>query len=147
MDNENYNGEMGSLISTFISFKAKLIILLSIFSFLLIIIVPVLLLTVLSSSYNINVEDQSQTSSNSGSGDISEGNEDYDDSTVILGGNPSKAGYIFPVAGLSRKNINNLHYPSYKGHTGVDVNIGVKGGKKVVAVKERNRVNINSSKS
>lgn len=47
---------------------------------------------------------------------------------------PSAAGYIFPVQGLSRANINNKHYPSYNGHTGIDVNIGVTG-KNVVAVK------------
>lgn len=47
---------------------------------------------------------------------------------------PSSSGYIFPVAGLSKANINNKNYPSYSGHTGVDVNIGVTG-KTVVAVK------------
>lgn len=47
---------------------------------------------------------------------------------------PSKSGYIFPVAGLSKANINNKTYPSYPGHTGVDVNINVIG-KNVVAVK------------
>ena len=47
---------------------------------------------------------------------------------------PSKSGYIFPVAGLSKANINNKSYPSYKGHTGTDVNINVVG-KSVVAVK------------
>ena len=47
---------------------------------------------------------------------------------------PSDAGYIFPVAGLSRRNINNPNYPSYAGHTGVDVNINVVG-REVVAVK------------
>lgn len=47
---------------------------------------------------------------------------------------PSSYGYIFPVQGLSKANINNLSYPSYPGHTGVDVNIGVIG-KNVVAVK------------
>ena len=47
---------------------------------------------------------------------------------------PSASGYIFPVAGLSKANINNKSYPSYSGHTGVDVNINVVG-KKVVAVK------------
>ena len=47
---------------------------------------------------------------------------------------PSKSGYIFPVAGLSKSNINNKSYPSYSGHTGVDVNINVVG-KSVVAVK------------
>lgn len=48
---------------------------------------------------------------------------------------PSACGYIFPVAGLTRRNINNLTYPSYYGHTGVDVNINVRG-KSVVAVKD-----------
>ena len=47
---------------------------------------------------------------------------------------PSASGYIFPVRGLSKANINNKNYPSYSGHTGVDVNIGVTG-KEVVAVK------------
>lgn len=55
-------------------------------------------------------------------------------STTIITGNPSSSGYIFPVAGLTRYNINNRNYPSYPGHTGVDVNINVVG-KSVVAVK------------
>lgn len=54
--------------------------------------------------------------------------------TTIISGNPSASGYIFPVSGLSKANIRNKSYPSYKGHTGVDVNIGVTG-KSVVAVK------------
>ena len=49
-------------------------------------------------------------------------------------GSPSSSGYIFPVAGCSKSNIANKSYPSYRGHTGVDVNIGVVG-KTVVAVK------------
>ena len=48
---------------------------------------------------------------------------------------PSSSGYIFPVAGLSRNNINNKSYPSYRGHTGIDVNINVIG-KTIVAVKD-----------
>ena len=48
---------------------------------------------------------------------------------------PSEFGYIFPVQGCSKSNINKLVYPSYAGHTGVDVNINVKG-KNVVAVKD-----------
>ena len=48
---------------------------------------------------------------------------------------PSKSGYIFPVAGLSKANINNKTYPSYTGHTGVDININVIG-KNVIAVKD-----------
>ena len=47
---------------------------------------------------------------------------------------PSSSGYIFPVAGLSKANINNKNYPSYPGHTGIDVNINV-SGKTIVAVK------------
>lgn len=47
---------------------------------------------------------------------------------------PSKSGYIFPVAGLSKANINTKTYPSYPGHKGTDININVVG-KSVVAVK------------
>ena len=50
-------------------------------------------------------------------------------------GSASSHGYIFPVSGLSKSNIRTLKYPSYAGHTGVDVNIGVVG-KNVVAVKD-----------
>ncbi len=52
-----------------------------------------------------------------------------------IAGKPSMSGYIFPVQGLSKSNINNKTYPSYAGHTGVDVNINVIG-KSVVAVKD-----------
>lgn len=51
-----------------------------------------------------------------------------------ISGKPSASGYIFPVAGLSKANIRVKTYPSYAGHTGVDVNINVTG-KTVVAVK------------
>lgn len=54
--------------------------------------------------------------------------------TTIINGKPSEYGYIFPVAGLTLSNINNKNYPSYRGHTGVDVNINVVG-RSVVAVK------------
>ena len=54
--------------------------------------------------------------------------------TTVISGSPSNYGYIFPVAGCSLANINNKNYPSYRGHTGVDVNINVVG-KSVVAVK------------
>lgn len=47
---------------------------------------------------------------------------------------PSSCGYIFPIPGLSKSNINNRNYPSYPGHNGTDINIGVVG-KSVVAVK------------
>lgn len=52
-----------------------------------------------------------------------------------IAGKPSSSGYIFPVKGLSKANINNKTYPSYPGHTGVDININVIG-KSVVAVKD-----------
>ncbi len=52
-----------------------------------------------------------------------------------IAGKPSSSGYIFPVAGLSKSNINNKNYPSYAGHTGVDINLNVVG-KSVVAVKD-----------
>ena len=54
--------------------------------------------------------------------------------TTVISGSPSEYGYIFPVAGCSLANINNKNYPSYAGHTGVDVNINV-SGRSVVAVK------------
>lgn len=55
--------------------------------------------------------------------------------TQVTVGEPSSAGYIFPVQGLNINNINRRYYPSYPGHTGVDININVTG-KKVVAVKD-----------
>ena len=54
---------------------------------------------------------------------------------TVIPSKPSACGYIFPVAGLSRANIRSLTYPSYSGHTGIDVNINVRG-KSVVAVKD-----------
>lgn len=54
--------------------------------------------------------------------------------TTITTSSPSSSGYIFPVAGCSKANIRNKTYPSYAGHTGIDVNINVTG-KSVVAVK------------
>ena len=61
--------------------------------------------------------------------------EEAKKNTTNITTKPSASGYIFPVQGLSKANINNKTYPSYKGHTGVDVNIGVTG-KNVVAVKD-----------
>ena len=50
-------------------------------------------------------------------------------------GAASSYGFIFPVAGCNKDNIKNKHYPSYKGHTGVDINKGVVEGKsQIVAV-------------
>ncbi len=54
--------------------------------------------------------------------------------TQVTTGTPSSHGYIFPVEGLSKSNINNPTYPSYAGHTGTDININVRG-KNVVAAK------------
>lgn len=52
----------------------------------------------------------------------------------VVPGDPSAAGYIFPVQGLNIYNINRRYYPSYAGHTGVDININVKG-RNVIAAK------------
>ena len=52
----------------------------------------------------------------------------------VATGSPSSYGYLFPVAGCSKSSISNKSYPSYAGHTGVDINLGVLG-KSVVAVK------------
>lgn len=52
----------------------------------------------------------------------------------VVAGSPTDAGYIFPVAGLNIYNINRRYYPSYPGHTGVDININVKG-RSIVAAK------------
>ena len=60
--------------------------------------------------------------------------QEAESSSNVVTSEPSSSGYIFPVAGCSKSNISNLSYPSYAGHTGVDVNKGVTG-KSVVAVK------------
>ena len=60
--------------------------------------------------------------------------ESSNNGVVYSGGEPSSYGYIFPIPGLGKSNINNRNYPSYPGHTGVDININVVG-KSVVAVK------------
>ena len=52
----------------------------------------------------------------------------------VVAGDPSSAGYIFPVEGLNIYNINRRYYPSYPGHTGVDININVRN-KRVIAAK------------
>lgn len=60
---------------------------------------------------------------------------------------PSASGFVFPVAGLSRANIRNKNFPSYAGHTGIDVNINV-SGKTIVAAKggtvQRSKAYINN---
>ena len=47
----------------------------------------------------------------------------------------SSGSYAFPVKGCSLSNIRNRSYPSYSGHTGIDININVQG-KSVVAAKD-----------
>ena len=59
--------------------------------------------------------------------------EEAKKNTTNISQKPSASGYIFPVQGLSKSNINNKTYPSYKGHTGVDVNIAVKDGTVVIS--------------
>lgn len=66
--------------------------------------------------------------SSSNSGGSSSG-----DTTGAGSSGTGKTGFIFPIPGLSKSNINNPNYPSYYGHNGVDINIGVRG-KSVVAV-------------
>ena len=39
----------------------------------------------------------------------------------------TSAGYIFPVEDCGFYSINRKYYPSYPGHTGTDINIGVYG--------------------
>lgn len=62
---------------------------------------------------------------------------------------PSVSGFVFPVSGLSKANIANKSFPSYKGHTGIDVNINVTG-KTIVAAKggtvQRSKAYINNGK-
>ncbi len=83
-----------------------------------------------------NKKPSSSSSSNSNSSNTtasgsSQNDDDEDDDDNVA---PSAHGYIFPVQGCSRANINKLVYPSYRGHTGIDVNRNVVG-KNVVAVK------------
>ena len=77
-------------------------------------------------------EEAKKKQQGSNSGSSSSGNTGSSSSSSNT--NPSIRGFIFPVQGLSKANIANKTYPSYPGHTGVDVNIGVTG-KNVVAVK------------
>lgn len=72
----------------------------------------------------IKKKNQSQTNNSTGNST----------SSVVTTKEHSTSGYIFPVAGLNKSSIANKSYPSYAGHTGVDINIGV-SGKSVVAAK------------
>ena len=73
---------------------------------------------------------KAKTSSSSSSSSSSNSSSNSSSSSS----SPSSHGYIFPIPGLSKANINNKNYPSYPTHNGVDINIGVVG-KSVVAVK------------
>lgn len=75
---------------------------------------------------------QEEAKKNNSSNSSSSGNSS--NSSGSSTSTPSSAGYIFPVQGCSKSNIRTLVYPSYAGHTGIDVNIGVTG-KNVVSVK------------
>lgn len=66
---------------------------------------------------------------------IARENAAKNNTTTVVAGEPSAAGYIFPIPGLNIYNINRRYYPSYPGHTGVDININVTG-KSIVAVKD-----------
>lgn len=55
----------------------------------------------------------------------------------VYTGTPSDAGFIFPIPGWNKRdNIANKNYPSYPGHTGVDIYQGPIVGKKIIAVKD-----------
>lgn len=60
-------------------------------------------------------------------------NEEESYGKVVYNATFTVCGWTFPIPGLSIANINNKNFPSYLGHTGVDVNIGVIG-KPIVAV-------------
>lgn len=77
---------------------------------------------------------QEEAAKKNNSSSSSNSNNNSSNSSISSIGTPSSAGYIFPVQGCSKANIRTLAYPSYAGHTGIDVNIGVTG-KNVVAVK------------
>lgn len=76
--------------------------------------------------------EEAEKKKNSSSNNSSNSSNNSSNSGTIS--TPSTSGFIFPVAGCSKSNIRVLSYPSYAGHTGVDVNIGVTG-KTVVAAK------------
>ena len=79
-------------------------------------------------------KEEAAKKNNSSSGKNNSSNGSSNSGSNGSSATPSSAGYIFPVQGCSKSNIRKLVYPSYAGHTGVDVNIGVTG-KSVVAVK------------
>lgn len=65
--------------------------------------------------------------------DISNAESDEVYGKLIYNAKYTVTGWCFPVGDCSYANINNKTYPSYSGHTGVDINIGVVG-KPVLAV-------------
>lgn len=74
-------------------------------------------------------KNQSSSSSNTSSGKHNSSSNSNNNTST-----PSVSGFIFPVSGCSKANIRVKTFPSYAGHTGVDVNINVTG-KTVVAAK------------
>ncbi len=82
-------------------------------------------------------KEQEQSNKNKGNSNNASSNNDTtsNNNSSSNGGNSATSGYIFPVSGCSKSNIRVKTYPSYRGHTGVDININVVG-KKVVAVKD-----------
>ncbi len=78
-------------------------------------------------------KNQSSSSSNTSSGKHNSSSNSTSNSNNNTS-TPSVSGFIFPVSGCSKANIRVKTFPSYAGHTGVDVNINVTG-KTVVAAK------------
>lgn len=54
---------------------------------------------------------------------------------ILSSSRKSSSGFIFPVAGCSIKDVGNRRYPSYRGHTGIDINSARAKQSSVVAAK------------
>lgn len=121
MDSENQSSLFKRLLLIIISSVSGGIV------FLIIIIV------VLSSLLIVSVTDDDKNS---------ESDETF--GKVIYNAKFTVTGWAFPVLGCSYASINNKSFPSYSGHTGVDINIGVVG-KPVLAV-DNGRVIISTAK-
>ncbi len=97
---------------------------------------------------NSNTGGNTSNSGNSGSSG-NNGGSNSGSSNNAGSGSSSASGFVFPVAGLSKANIRNKNFPSYAGHTGIDVNINV-SGKTIVAAKggtvQRSKAYINNGK-
>ncbi len=88
-----------------------------------------------NNSSNSNKNDSNKPTQKPSDSTTTESDSSKEDNSNSSNNSTSNSGgYIFPVQGCSKANINKLVYPSYKGHTGVDVNRNVVG-KNVVAVK------------